>query len=356
MNRLSDNDRLQVLQDATAQFWQHIVPLVQIVCALHVLLLGLFALLQVPVMLAVNLVSVPVYLVCLRAIRRSRFRLAGMLISLEIIAHGLVATWVLGWDSNFHLYLYCVIPIVAFCYQAAPVRRALLALAIIGILVGGYTARHALGLQPGIAPPVLEAMGVANALFATALLLHASVLLVRFILAMQLGMYDTAYRDSLTQLYTRRRIMQRVRQLGAQRQQQTVSVLLLDIDHFKSINDAHGHDVGDAVLQQVALAITASVRATDMAARWGGEEFLVLMPDTEMSVAQVVADRLLACIRERAGDVTEMGEGLAAPLRVTATVAVATMAVGEAFAAALNRADHLLYEGKRAGRDRVMAA
>lgn len=350
MNRLSDNDRLQVLQDATAQFWQHIVPLVQIVCALHVLLLGLFALLQVPVMLAVNLVSVPVYLVCLRAIRRSRFRLAGMLISLEIIAHGLVATWVLGWDSNFHLYLYCVIPIVAFCYQAAPVRRALLALAIIGILVGGYTARHALGLQPGIAPPVLEAMGVANALFATALLLHASVLLVRFILAMQLGMYDTAYRDSLTQLYTRRRIMQRVRQLGTRAGAAPAALILLDVDHFKRINDRHGHDHGDLILQRVAAAITASVRSTDLAARWGGEEFLILMPATPLADARQIAERLRERIRE---NTTGVIDGAAA---VTATMAVGALLPGEAFREALKRTDALLYQGKQQGRDRVMVA
>jgi len=350
MKRLPDNDRVQVLQDATAQFWKYLVPVVQIVCALHVLLLGLFAFLHVPVMLATNLVSVPVYLVCLQAVRRQRFRLAGMLIILEIIIHALLATWVLGWDSNFHLYLYCVIPIVAFCYQGAPGRRALLSLAILVILVGGYAGRHALGVSPGVAPEVLEAIGVANALFATALLLHASVLLVRFIVAMQMGMYDTAYRDSLTNLYTRRRVMQRVRQLGARPGAAPAALVLLDVDHFKRINDRHGHDLGDRVLQQVAAAITASIRSSDMAARWGGEEFLILMPDTSLGDARQVAERLLQRIREHTG---ALGEGVEA---VTATLAVAPLLAGDAFRDALQRTDKLLYQGKQQGRDRVMLA
>lgn len=350
MNRLPDNDRLQVLQDATAQFWQYLVPVVQIVCALHVLLLGLFALLHVTVMLVANLVSVPVYLVCLHAVRRQRFRLAGMLIILEIIAHALLATWVLGWDSNFHLYLYCVIPIVAFCYQATPVRRALLSLAILAILVGGYAGRHAMGLSPGVAPEVLDAIGAANALFATALLLHASVLLVRFIVAMQMGMYNTAYRDSLTNLYTRRRIMQRVRQLGARAGAAPAALILLDVDHFKRINDRHGHDHGDLILQRVAAAITASVRGTDLAARWDGEEFLILMPATSLADAQQIAERLRERIRENTAGAID---GAAA---VTATMAVGALLPGEAFREALKRTDALLYQGKQQGRDRVMVA
>lgn len=348
MQRLSDTDRVQVLQDATVQFWQYIVPIVQIACATHLLLLGLFALLHVPLMLAANLVSVPVYLLCLRAVRRQRFRLAGMLMSVEIIAHAVLATWVLGWDSNFHLYLYCVIPIIAFCYQTAPLRRTLLGVAILATVAGGYGWRQHMGLNPGISSQALNALGTANALLATGVVLHASVLLVRYILAMQLGMYDTAYRDSLTNLYTRRRIMQRVRQLGARPGSPPAALVLLDIDHFKRINDRHGHDHGDLILQRVAAAIGASVRASDLASRWGGEEFLILMPDTRLADARQVAERLLQRIREETAALG--GEA------VTATLAVAPLLPGDAFRDALKRTDQLLYQGKQQGRDRVMIA
>lgn len=356
MNSLSDDDRAQVLYEATVQYWKHILTIVQIAFAIHVVLFVLFLILEVPVMLAGNAVSVVMYVACLRAIKQQRFQLAGMLMGVEIIAHAMLATWVLGWESNFYLFVFCVVPVVAFSFQRHRLRRVCLNVAILLMVVGGFAGRRHMGGGAGISPELMDTFGVLNALAATALLLRSAALAVSFSLQMQMNLFSTAQRDSLTDLYTRRRVMQRVRQLGAQRQPQTTSMLLLDIDLFKKINDAHGHDVGDAVLQRVAQAITASVRHTDVAARWGGEEFLVLMPDTDSSEARVVADRVLACIRAQAGDVMEMGEGLSAPLQVTATVAVTTLLPGEAFAAGLQRADHLLYEGKRAGRDRVMAA
>jgi diguanylate cyclase (GGDEF)-like protein len=356
MTSLSDDDRAQVLYEATVQYWQHILTIVRFAFTIHMVLFVLFLFMQVPVMLAGNAVSVLVYVWCFRAIKQQRFQLAGLLMGIEIVAHAMLATWVLGWESNFYLFVFCVVPVVAFSFQRARARRVCLNLAIGLVVVGGFAGRRHMGGGADISPVLMDTFGVLNALAATALLLRSAALSVSFSLQMQMNLFQTAHCDSLTNLYTRRRIMQRVRQLGAQRQQQTVSVLMLDIDHFKLINDAHGHDVGDVVLQRVAQAITASVRSTDMAARWGGEEFLVLMPGTSAADAQAVAERMLACIRADAGEVTEMGEGLAQPLRVTATAAVATMQPGEVFREALSRADHLLYEGKRAGRDRVMAA
>jgi diguanylate cyclase (GGDEF)-like protein len=356
MTTISDDDRAQVLYEATVQYWQHILNIVRFAFAIHVVLFALFLVLQVPVMLAGNAVSVLVYVWCFRAIKQQRFQLAGMLMGVEIIAHAILATWVLGWDSNFYLFVFCVVPVVAFSFQRARALRVCLNLAILLVVVGGFAGRRHMGGGADIAPALMDILGVLNALAATALLLRSAALSVSFSLQMQMNLFQTAHSDSLTNLYTRRRIMQRVRQLGAQRHQQVVSVLMLDIDHFKLINDAHGHEVGDGVLQRVAQAIRASVRSNDMAARWGGEEFLVLMPGTSLADAQVVAERVLTCIRADAGEVTEMGEGLTAPLQVTATVAVVTMQAGEAFRDALSRVDHLLYEGKRAGRDRVMTS
>lgn len=356
MNNLSDDDRAQVIAEATIQYWRHILGIVRIAFGIHVALFFLFLYLQMTVMLVGNAASVLVYIACLRAIRGHRFELAGMLMSLEIIAHALLATWVLGWDSNFYMFVFCVVPIVAFSFQQARPKRVCLNLAIMLLLVGGFVSRRYVGGGSQISPVLMDTFGVVNACAATALLLRSAALSVTFSLQMQMNLFQAAHRDSLTNLYTRRRVMQRVRQLNKESPGQAVSLLVLDIDHFKSINDARGHDVGDAVLQRVAQAITASIRREDMAARWGGEEFLVLMPGTSTADAQQVADRLLERIREEAGAVIGLEEGSDGALQVTATMAVVTVGLGETFAAALNRADQLLYEGKRAGRDRVMVA
>ena len=120
-----------------------------------------------------------------------------------------------------------------------------------------------------------------------------------------------------------------------------VSVLLVDVDHFKQVNDVHGHEVGDAVLQAVAAALKASVRTGDLLGRWGGEEFLVLAPHTDLDGALVLAERLRAAVAVPS-----------APVAVTISVGVATAAgPGLGVAAVLRVENAQLYAAKAAGRD-----
>jgi diguanylate cyclase (GGDEF)-like protein len=350
MNNLSDSDRAEVLDDANAQFWAHIVTVVRIAFGIHVVLFALFLVLQVPFLLGVNGLSIVAYVACLQAIHQQRYRLAALLMSVEIIAHAVCATWVLGWDSNFHFYLYCVIPIIAFSFQTAWLPRLGLNLAIVLVAVGGFVLRQQMGRAPGVSSGILHVFGVGNLLAATGLLLYATALSVRFSLKMQLSLFQTAHHDSLTSLYTRRRILQRVRQLGSSAHVQAVAIILLDIDHFKLINDQHGHDGGDLILQRVADIMSASVRTSDMASRWGGEEFLVLMPDAQLVEAEAVAERIAQRIRAEAGQLEDAWP------TVTATLAVTALRPGEAFRDALTRADGLLYAGKHAGRNRVVSS
>jgi diguanylate cyclase (GGDEF)-like protein len=347
MNVLSASDRTHLLREATAQFWQHIVPIVQIAFGIHVVLFILFLLLQQPLLTGANALSIGVYVLCLKAIRVGRYSIAGMLMSGEIILHALVASWVLGWSSNFHFYLYCLIPVIAFSFQDRRRLRVSLNLTIIMVAVWSYVMRERMGLDSGVAAPLREAFGIVNVLTATALLVHGTALSVRFTRSMQLSLFHTASRDSLTNLYTRRRIIESVHQLTGST---ASAIILLDIDHFKQINDRLGHDRGDVILQRVAKAISGNVRATDVASRWGGEEFLVLMPEASEQAAYAVAERILLGIRDTAGK-TERP-----PFMVTATLAVSQIRPGESFESALSRTDQALYQGKRQGRDQVVLA
>ncbi|MBA1244421.1 GGDEF domain-containing protein [Pseudomonas japonica] len=344
MDTLSASDREHVLENATAQFWKHIAPVVKIAFGIHVVLFVLFLVLDLRPLWLGNIASIAAYVACLRAIGQKRFQLAGMVMCSEIILHAMLATWVLGWESNFYFYLFCIVPILSFSFQTAPLRRMLLSMAILLVAIGGFALRHRLGGAYAVSPVLMETFGFINLFTATALLLHATVLSVRYSLTMQFHQFHSANRDSLTNLYTRRRILQQARQLP---QSVPVSVVLLDVDHFKQVNDRHGHDQGDRVLQRVALAISGSVRDTDMAARWGGEEFLVLMLATPLGEARNVAER----IRARLSDAAD-----AQALTVTATLGVAQLRPGETFRELFSRADQALYLGKQQGRDRVMLA
>ena len=158
--------------------------------------------------------------------------------------------------------------------------------------------------------------------------------------------------DPLTGLYNRRYMECRLAEEVARshRHNQPLSCLFMDMDHFKQVNDRHGHAAGDAVLRAVAGRITHLLRASDVAVRYGGEEFAVLLPQTGVAAARALAERLrmdLAALEPEAP-----GGG---PLHVTVSVGVAELRPDEGGDAMLQAADEALYRAKHGGRNRVEA-
>ena len=154
-----------------------------------------------------------------------------------------------------------------------------------------------------------------------------------------------ALTDQLTGLVNRRGMEAAIaREVArARRAQSTVSVLIADIDHFKRINDTLGHAAGDSVLRRTARCMAGAVRSSDVVARWGGEEFLVLLPDTPLAGARVCAENVRA----------KIAESISVPCAVTISIGAAEIALDEPPDAALARADACLSEAKAGGRNRV---
>jgi diguanylate cyclase (GGDEF)-like protein len=125
-------------------------------------------------------------------------------------------------------------------------------------------------------------------------------------------------------------------------------IALLDLDFFKQVNDCHGHAVGDEVLRQFAGEARAELRTRDVLARWGGEEFLLMLPDTELADAQAV----LARMRARVARLKVAGAVLERPLSFSG--GLTTRQGREPLAATVNRADKALYQAKSGGRDRIV--
>ena len=131
-----------------------------------------------------------------------------------------------------------------------------------------------------------------------------------------------------------------------------VACLLIDIDHFKKINDGYGHDVGDEVLREFAVRLASNVRAVDLPCRYGGEEFVVVMPDTRLEDAERIAERIRLHV---AGSPFRVKRG-AELLSVTISVGVAaTLGAGDKPEALLKRADEGVYEAKAQGRNKVVS-
>ena len=161
--------------------------------------------------------------------------------------------------------------------------------------------------------------------------------------------------DHLTGLFNRRYVERRLKEewARAKRHGLPLSVLLLDLDHFKGINDTHGHAAGDLVLSEVGKLLLETVRETDVVARYGGEEIIVIAPNTSIGAAHALAERLRQRVEGRQAD---LASGRPADrVAVTVSVGAAAMDPGDREGSSLvRRADVALYRAKQAGRNRTV--
>jgi two-component system cell cycle response regulator len=161
-----------------------------------------------------------------------------------------------------------------------------------------------------------------------------------------------AVTDPLTGLHNRRSLYAQLDRefCRAQRYGRPFSVIMLDVDHFKAVNDTHGHQQGDRVLRVVADVLRTTIRASDLGGRFGGEEFMVLLPETGRDTVGIIAERLRQAVQQARG-----GEGLP---QVTVSLGAATTELVRAttFEELVHLADDALYRAKREGRNRVVLA
>lgn len=168
-------------------------------------------------------------------------------------------------------------------------------------------------------------------------------------------LYDRAVVDGLTRLYTKRHFLEQVEQHMAQRRRlgTPLSLVLLDVDHFKQVNDVHGHVAGDLTLAEVAKRVKSTIRGYDQAFRYGGEEVVIMLPNTELSAAVGLAERLRLII---SGDAIDAGEGKQLQIKASFGVAEFDPSLMENSSALVEAADQCLYQAKHGGRNQVRSA
>jgi diguanylate cyclase len=332
-------------------FWLMLRRIAVIAALADVLFLVLFFALGLPVLAWINVVSIGMYGTAYWLIGQRRNRPAVVLMWTEVLVHAVACTLLVGWESGAHYFLLVFLPAIALSRSQ---KQALCALAFLLVVYLGLDA------VTRIVPTtwVLSTSQLAG--------LRAICITVVFIMFAYTGRYyfgqvaDAERRlrhlatiDPLSGLWNRRHFLQVADEetVRAQRYGTALTVALADIDHFKRVNDVHGHPAGDAVIRHVSMLLRSRLRSSDALGRWGGEEFILLLPSTDAAAAALLCDRL----REDAQRNPCKVEGV--PLPITLSFGVHRVDPDAGFEPAVKLADEALYEAKQQGRNRtVMAA
>jgi diguanylate cyclase (GGDEF)-like protein len=314
--------------------------------AAHAAFVPLFWYLEQPTLARFNVLSVLTWVAAALANRRGRCTLAMWLIAAEVAAHAVLAVTHLGMESGFQYYLLPLIPFVMFNDELGTRTIAVVPVLVLAI----YLGLSRLAPPTPLSPEAVALLGYPNMVIPFMALALVSYYFRLASMRAEQRMEAMALTDPLTGLFNRRHMGDRLReeQARAARGGRPFGVIMADVDHFKRVNDLYGHDAGDRVLVEVARLLSAGLRGHDVAARWGGEEFLLLLPDTDLEGAKTVARR----IHEQSGRSLQVVQGVGEP--ITLTFGVAIFSGGPTVDAAIKAADLALYEGKSSGRNRVV--
>lgn len=314
----------------------------------HIVLIPYFALVGATWLAVLNVASAAAWGYAMYANRAGRHNVANTLVTIEVFTHSVACAATLGLSLGFQHYLWGGVTFIMLNNRlgrwsiAAITTGLTLTFLLLSLLADSIPYSYG---YPGLVPYV-HSVNVVIAFVATALTAYH----------FRTSSHDAerefeqlASTDALTGLYNRRRLTEEIEQriALADREALELSVVLVDIDHFKSVNDTRGHDAGDAVLQEVARRLARRLRKTDLIGRWGGEEFLVLLHGPHEHAEAMAAS---LCDAIAAEDVS-LPRG---SVPVAVTVGGSHYRPGESLDACIKRADLAMYRGKEAGRGRIV--
>ncbi len=296
-----------------------------------------------------NIGSFIAYGLCLKLISDKRYLSVIILSSVELITHSIAAIMVLGWTAGFQYYLIMFIPIIFVSARRAQWIK-------LATLVGIFAIYSGMFIYTNNMPPLVTLytsdlymihlfnMGVCFGFLAV-----ASQLYTEWASENEVDLQKLANTDMLTGLLNRRKLIELISYESGryERSYKAYCVIMADIDNFKSINDTYGHETGDYVLATTSHLIEQVVRKQDSASRWGGEEFLVLCPETDLEHANMVATRILNQVNSHKFE----HNGLS--FTVTLSMGVAEIGDEEQSEKCIARADDALYRAKHGGKNQV---
>ena len=293
--------------------------------------------------------------ICL--INRRGFSQAAFLAgTLNSAIFSLLATWLLGWDSGFFFLALLIIPIIFNNSQLKIWVKSSLVFAILAVLVGLYLLSWQQASLWIVSQNYLRLFSIANLFFSVVILAitgaffeTAAADAEKALIQANKKLATLATTDPVTNLVNRRLIVSRIEQekIRMERGSKPFTLIMVDIDNFKQTNDEFGHACGDYVLVNMAELISLSLRKQDEVARWGGDEFLIMLPETDAEGAQVVAEKIRSKIESTPFEYRE------SEIPVTVTLGVGACEPGMGVGSCIRKADQALYFGKQTGKNKV---
>lgn len=340
------------------RFYYVIHDLLYVGLFVHALLIPVFVSLGVTTLAVTNVFSVALYLVGISFGRRAHTDLAFILGAFEILAHSALAVFNLGWHSGFQYYIF-VVAVLVFLHPSERTPWKALAAALMYLVFVGLSFQSQI-VQPQtlVSSEILRAFEAFNVSTFFFLIVFLAYLYHRAagraeaqLQSANQALDKLARLDDLTGLANRRAMIEALDRAAeaSAATGRAFSVVLCDVDGFKQINDQLGHSRGDEVLRLTADLLTEAVRDQDLVGRWGGEEFLIILPSTPVIGAGQVAER----VRHRI-ETAYLARETATP--ITLTFGVAEHTLNGTIDDTISAADRAMYTGKHGGKNRVVLA
>lgn len=331
-------------------FRQSVKTGLRIAFLIHALFILLFFTISVFELALLNIASVSIYYFALRSLKRNQVRRTIRLAWIELVSHNVAAIVLLGWESGFQFYLILLMSFIMINSARSYANRVSVSLLLCLTYLGLDFTMHHFAPIKSVDPIILYGLRCMNMVIFLTSYIWIAYLYSRTIDRANDSLIAMATTDPLTGLSNRRHLLYQANS-EAHRSRRTgrrFAIIIGDIDDFKSINDRYGHELGDRVLVRIADQLRSSLRSQDVAARWGGEEFLALLPDTDLEGARALAERIRSSISSTSLRLDEKND-----IRLSMTLGVSSYRADENIHTCISRADQAMYQGKKAGKNRV---
>ena len=320
----------------------------------HIFFIFLFLFLDIHQLVIVNILSVSIYLYCIfglsiKTLKSKDDSLIGWLVYIELIAHSIAATLYLGPDSGFQYYMYTLVflPFFVWTYSTSVRLLRIAFIIVIAFLLDWWGHNYS--------PLIILDTEIINMLhYMNLVLVLVVVSIISYIHTINSKKYQNllfkqSNKDPLTNLYNRRYIGEISKDDFSSLKDEGINfaLLLIDVDNFKKINDIYGHTCGDNALITLSKILKDNVRQSTIISRWGGEEFLIIMENSNENALIHLAERLRSVVEN-----TIMVDPN--KIKLTITLGGAISKDNETFQEVLSRADKALYRGKENGKNKVV--